>query len=133
MGKTGLRRITVSGKSFLWKTRHYHLEEFEESKCVDKVTIFLDGHKASPLILHFRLEDNTQLPHTPEERKWFMDSGCLIKNERVISLNRPAVIARFVEYYLDQGWTPHHGNKALEIESGLLLLESIELPEGRAG
>lgn len=129
MGSKKLRTIRVSGNTYLWTIGHYHLEEFKYSECVDRITIYLKDYKNSPLILHFRLEDNELLPAKTGEGKWFIDFGCLINNKRVINLNRPGVIAKLIEFYVHQNWNPVETTKALEIKDALKLVNLIEFPE----
>ncbi|MBL4706012.1 MAG: hypothetical protein JKY54_15915 [Flavobacteriales bacterium] len=130
MSKTGLRKINIAGDTYLWRVGHYHLEEFEYSECVDRVTIYLEGYKNAPLILHFRLEDNVLLSQNSRKNDWFIDWGCLTNKERTINLNRPGVIAKLIAYYIAHSWTPKEEKRSLEIKDALKLLDLIELPEG---
>jgi len=49
-----LRKITVNNRSYLWKREHTHLPEYEISPCMEKITIYLDGNKKSPLRLFLK-------------------------------------------------------------------------------
>lgn len=130
MSKTGLRKINIAGNSYLWRVGHYHLEKFEYSECVDRVTVYLEGYKNSPLILHFRLDDTILLSENSRKKDWFKDWGCLINNTKTINLNRPGVIAKLIAYYIERNWTPKEAKRSLEIKDALKLLDLIELPEG---
>lgn len=130
MSKPSLRKITVAGNTYLWRVGHYHLEEFEHSPCVDRVTVYLEDHKHSPLLLHFRLEDNLLLSPKTREKDWFMDWGCMMTQKKIVNLNRPGVIAKLIAFYLEQGWNPKENRKPLERFDALKLLDLIEFPEG---
>lgn len=125
MGKNKLRKIVVLENTYLWKVEHYHLRAFQYSECVDRVVIYLNDCKHSPLILHFRLEDNVLLANSND---WFMDSGSIIKEGKSINLNRPKVIAKLIEYHIDHYWKPKTETKPLEITDALRLLDLLELP-----
>ena len=129
MSKQKLRRITINNLVYLWKRGHYHLKEFQYSTCADRLVVYLEDYKQSPLILHFRLEDNQLSSNHLKDGDWFMESGCLIRKDRVISLNRPAVFSKLISYYLRREWQPATDKKALEIFDALLLLDHLELPE----
>lgn len=78
MAKNKLRKINVDNESYLWKLTHYHLDKFEHSKCAEKITIYLDGYKKSPLMLSFREEDNLVIKTDLEKEKWcvgYPDTG----------------------------------------------------------
>lgn len=144
INKTSLRKIKVDNESYLWKRGHYHLEKFEHSKCVEKVIIFLEGYKNSPIHLLFKEEDNLLFKSDLEKEKWcvgYPDQGVIwlykpekdLKPQTVnvdINLNRPAVIARIIEYYVKTSWNPRKTNKPLIIEDALRLIEELELPKG---
>ncbi len=78
--KTKLRKIKVANETYLWNRKHYHLSEFEYSKCAEKVIIYLEGYKKSPLQLSFREEDNIPLKKNVEKEKWcvgYPESGII--------------------------------------------------------
>ncbi len=58
MTKNRLRKITIDDETYLWKRRHIHLTRCDHSKCVEKVVIYFEGYKNSPLQLLFREEDS---------------------------------------------------------------------------
>lgn len=130
MALSKLRKITVAGNIYLWRNAHYHLEDFKYSHCAEKITAYLQDHKRSPLIVHFRMEDNINLTDNLERDVWFSDSGCLIKKDRVININRPAVIAALIEHFLKEGWAPCAQTKPYEVQDGLQRLEHLGLPNG---
>ncbi len=149
--KNELRKIVVNNNTYLWRRHHHHLNQFQLSKCVEKVTIYLKGCKKAPLLLSFREEDNLILKADVEKEKWcvgYPDSGvvrlCTYKpplpnNEPypieqqktiTINLNRPAVIVKLIEYFINTQWKPKETEKSLVIKDALKLLEIIELPKG---
>lgn len=70
MTKNILRRIKIDNETYLWKRLHLHLTNYEHSKCVEKVVIYLEGYKNSPLQLSFQEEDNLTLKSDVEKEKW---------------------------------------------------------------
>lgn len=70
INKTSLRKIKVNNESYLWKRGHYHLEEYKHSECVEKVIVFLEGFKNSPLQLLFKEDDNILFKSDLEKEKW---------------------------------------------------------------
>ncbi|WP_378181178.1 hypothetical protein [Aquimarina sp. SS2-1] len=140
--KHSLRKIKVNNNTYLWKREHHHLATFEHSTCVEKVTIYLEGCKKSPLRLFFREEDNASFKKDVEKEKWcvgYPDDGVvwLLKKDEapetmpvMINLNRPGVIATLINYFLENGWQPETTQKPYEIKDALRYLEIIELPKG---
>lgn len=143
INKTNLRKIRIGKESYLWKRGHYHLDAFEYSQCVEKVIVFLNGYKNSPLHLLFKEEDNHLFKSDLEKEKWCVghpEQGVIwlykpeadLQAQRVninINLNRPAVIARLIEHYAGTHWNPRKTNKPLVIEDALRLVEELELPK----
>lgn len=111
--KNKLRKIKVNDETYLWKRGHHHLTEFKHSECVEKVTIYLEGFKKSPLLLSFREEDNIIVKTDIEKEKWcvgYPDDGVIWlskpradkkpQTEHIeVNLNRPAVIAELIRYF----------------------------------
>lgn len=142
--KNKLRKIKINNDTYLWKRGHYHLNEFEHSKCVEKVTIYLEGFKNSSLQLSFREEDNLTLKTDIEKEKWcvgYPDDGVIwLSQPRLdklpqtdhtnINLNRPAVIAELIKYFNMNGWHPRESSKPFVEEKALKFLEIIDLPQG---
>ena len=147
--KNKLRKIKVDNQTYLWKRGHYHLTEFEHSECVEKVTIYLEGFKNSPLQLSFREEDNLSLKADINKEKWcvgYPDSGVIWlykykapspNNEPIeqrktieINLNRPAVIAKIITYFNRNGWNAKETSKPFVEENALKFLEMIDFPQG---
>ncbi len=141
--KTTLRKIVVNDDVYLWKREHCHLKNCQISQCVEKVTIYLEGFKKSPLYLLFREQDNVNLNSNINSYKWIIgvpDNGIIwlctdnINNYQnsktehtTINLNRPVVIANIITYFINNGWQPKTCNKPLEIINGLEYLEKIFL------
>jgi len=104
--------MKINDEAYLWKRRHCHLTQFKHSKCVEKVTIYLEGFKNSPLQLSFREEDNLALKTDIKKEKWcvgYPDEGVVwLSKPRAnkkpqtdhidINLNRPAIIAELIKY-----------------------------------
>lgn len=151
MAKNILRKITIDHETYLWKRSHIHLTNYQHSKCIEKVVIYLEGYKKSPLQLLFREEDNLILKSDVVKEKWrvgYPDDGviwlCKYEspssdgrlypiNEREtvsINLNRPAVIAALIRYFLRKNWKPKESSGPCIIEDALRFLEIIALPKG---
>lgn len=138
--KDKLRKIKINNETYLWKREHLHLTEFKLSMCVEKVTIYLEGHKKSPLQLSFREEDNLLVNPDLEIEKWcigYPHDGViwLLKKKRPgqhidINLNRPAVIAELIRYFNLNGWEPKQALRPFVEENALKFLEIIQLPQG---
>ena len=135
--KLKMRKINVFGQTFLWKRMHIHLEEFEYSQCVEKVKIYLEGYKNSPLILFFRGEDNHLLETLKGEERWeigYPESGIIWKYipdreptiQESINLNSSPVIVKLIKYYYHNQWFPESENKPYIDENSLTLTEKIE-------
>jgi len=144
MSKVKLRKLIIAHQIFLWKVTHSHLTEYKLSPCVENLVIYLNGHKNSPVRLQFREEDNLLLKEDHEQEKWcvgYPDTGViwLFKQRKdrkpqtdnmSINLNRPAVIAKFIAYLLENEWKPKESKSPLVITDALKFLEVIELPKG---
>ena len=130
-------------ETYLWKRGHYHPNEFEHSKCVEKVIIYLEGYKNSPLHLLFKAEDNLLLNIDIEKEHWcigYPDDGVIWlfkprpdkKPQTInveVNLNRPGVIAKLIKHFVEKEWMPRKSNKALVKENALLLIEELGLAE----
>lgn len=156
MAKNKLRQIKIDNETYLWKREHLHLTGYEHSKCIEKVVIYLEGYKNSPLQLLFREEDNLIIKTDIEKEKWCVGypyDGVIwlykykpplpnnepypinkIDKEQMktidINLNRPAVIVELVRYFLQTDWKPKESARPHIIEDALKLLEIITLPQG---
>lgn len=136
--------MKVGPATYLWKRAHYHLDEFKYEKCAEVVKIFLEGHKQSPVTLHFREEDN-HLCHTADTGgKWkvgYPDAGVIwfsetaktaIQGENTSSLqynlNQPAIIRKLIDYSLSQGWAPETDKFPIEVIHALKFFDEMEHP-----
>lgn len=150
MAKSKLRKITIDKEVYVWKRAHLHLTEFEHAKCVEKVVIYLAGYKKSPLQLSFREEDNLSIKADVEKEKWcvgYPNDGVIwlyqykpalpqitsnAWNQQPtiqINLNRPAVLATLIRYFLQTDWKPKENTSPQVIEDALKFLEIIEWPK----
>ncbi len=143
-----MRKITIDDAVYLWKREHLHLIAGEPCKCIEKVVIYLEGYKKSPLQLFFREEDNLKFKTDIEKEKWkvgYPDDGViwlyrqpllvdLYSNNQEqtieINLNRPAVIAALIRYFLQTDWNPKQSTSPYIIKEALKFLEIIALPKG---
>ncbi|GEM_PF-1491521 len=151
MAKNSLRKITIGEETYLWKREHLHVTTDKHFKCIEKVVLYLEGYKKSPLQLLFREEDNLKVITDIEKEKWcvgYPDDGViwlckkqpfLADNEPnsdnqeqtiEINLNRPAVIAALIRYFLQTNWNPKQSTRPYIIEDALQFLEIIVLPKG---
>ena len=138
--KNKLRKIVVNHQTFLWRREHFRLKEYSYSPCVEKVVVYLEGFKNSPLELHFQQEDNLTLKADVEAENWqvgYPSDGVIWYNSSApnhpqidINLNRPSVIAELIKYYIQRDWNPHESKKTMLVEDALKLLEIIDLPNG---
>ena len=146
-----MRKITIDDAVYLWKREHLHLIAGEHCKCIEKVVLYLEGYKKSPLQLFFREEDNLKFKTDIEKEKWcvgYPDEGViwLYKKQPLladnepnsdnqeqtieINLNRPAVITALIRYFLQTDWNPKQSTRPYIIEDALQFLEIIVLPKG---
>ncbi len=143
--KSKLRRVTINDEIYLWRREHLHINEYQFSECVEKVVIYLNGCKNSPLQLIFKEEDNLHIFTNIERQKWCVgqpDEGIiwlyqyrppLENNEPYptdeqpisINLNLPSVITHLIKHFLLNDWKPKENRKPLIIENGLEFLETI--------
>jgi len=151
MTKNKLRKIKIDNETYLWQRNHHHLTEYTHSKCVEKVVIYLEDYKKSPLRLSFREEDNLLIKTDLEKEKWcvgYPNTGVIwlhkykpplpnnepypVEQQKTITinLNRPAVIAALIEYFIKTEWKPKENLKPLVYEDALKFLETIKLPNG---
>ena len=144
MGKNKLRKIKVENQIYLWRREHFHLTEYKHSKCAEKVIIYLEGYKKSALQLLFREEDNLTFKIDIEKEKWCVgypnDGVIWLFNSRKdlkpqtanidINLNRPAVIAKLIQYYIQNSWYPEENKRTLIVEDALKLLDVLDFPNG---
>lgn len=144
INKIKLRKLKIINDTYLWKRGHYHLSEFEYSKCAEKIVIYLEGYKNSPLHLLIREEDNLKFMPDVEKEKWnvgYPEAGViwLSKQEKedkqqeeyiCIDFNRSAVIRKIIDYFLLNNWKPKESKTAFIIEDALLLINKINLPKG---
>lgn len=138
-----LRKITISNETFLWKRGHYHLKEYKISECAEKVVIYLEGYKNSPIQIHFIEDDNILLFPNRNNKKWcvgYPNSGIIWlfhSNKELkpqskynsINLNRPAVIAKIIDYFYNSIWKPQEQKSPTIIKNGLEHLNIISFPE----
>ena len=153
MERRKLRKLKIAHETYLWRREHMHLADYQYSTCMERVVIYLEGYRNSPLHLYFREEDNLILGIDVEKEKWCVGSGsqgiiwlyrhdskCALPADEAnsaerrplihINLSRPAVIAKLIEYFIKAEWKPKEGSKPVVIENALRLLETLELPQG---
>ena len=142
--KNKLRKLKINNETYLWKRDHHHLTDFELSQCVEKVTVYLEGYKKAPLQLSFREEDNLLFKKDLEKERWcvgYPDDGVIWlakpradkqpQTEHIdINLNRPAVIATLIKYFIVNGWHPKDTTRPFIVPNALKYLDIIELPLG---
>ena len=142
INRTKFRKINIHGEIYLWKRGHYHIVNYEFSECVEKVIVYLEGKKKSPLQLIFKQDDNKLLMNTTQNKYWcvgypqsgaiwYFDQSKLNDIESIeINLNRPAVIRKLIEYYVENNWFPKEDQSPYVVPNALKLLELIEFPKG---
>lgn len=120
------RKLTLQDNTFVWNRKHYHAKEVPAPPCVEKLSIFLEGHKHSPLRIEFTSDKNTPYP------KWCIDdaSGIVFwsstENDKgVVNLNLPSTVAAFIKYFLQNGWTPQTSKKPFDVKDGMKYLELV--------
>jgi len=130
MSKKQMRKIVVDGETYLWTRRHFHLTEYTQSRCVEKLNIHHADHKRSPLLLRFREEDNQHRPSATDH--WYVgspgDGGIFLLEGGVgchfcLDFNRPRVIAAIIRLLRATLWNPATDNRPCEPDNALLFLD----------
>lgn len=141
MASNPLRRLSLEGRTFLWRRAHKHTLASPPSGggpgephrphrprvCHERVVVYLEGKKRSPLEVFFD-EDATWQVGYPQ-------SGALFRAEplRVYDLHRPGVIAALALHGLATGWEPETAHAPLVVRDGFAFLEAARAPTGFAG
>ncbi len=128
-----LRLIVIDNKHYLHKVEHHKETEFGRTICTEKVTIYQEGFKKSPLRIIFKegYRLKWRVGHPDKGVLWSVDDKALSSRKTVqINLNRPAVIAAFVRHFTGHGWSPEEQNSPYLVKEGLKLIEMIDLPKG---
>ena len=134
-----LRRIVIAGQRYLWRREHVHTDVFEVSPCVEKVIIYAEGNKKSPLRLLFKSDDNKHQQAVGATDTWCLSgagAGVIwsflasspINSKIFINFNRPAVIAELILYFLANGWKPDSSIHAFEVPDALAYLNRVKFP-----
>ena len=125
------RKISVDGKQYFWVTKHFHFPGVDKPFiCSNKITVYLDSFKRSPLILIFSQDSGND--------DWYVsDSDRIVAkrvgdNVEVVNLSRPSVIAELIRYFLKNGWNPEENIRPYEVNDASKFLDLIDLPRGMA-
>jgi hypothetical protein len=122
MTKAKNRKIVVDGHQYLWNRAHIHKLDGKQSTCVEILTVYLDGKKASPLKIYFSEKGAQYSVGCP-------DQGVIWNEENIFNLNRPGVVAEFIRHGISAGWIPHGSNKSFEIKNGIELINYLDFPD----
>lgn len=126
--KNYLRKIVVSGETYLWYRKHEHFDT--SPGCTEVLTVFSQASRKIPLRIRFRGADNATRQAAagtwgvgyPESGVlWFRqpNGDCGVK----VNLNRPQVVAYFIRLMRGTQWRPTETRTPLVIENGLALLD----------
>ncbi len=121
--KIKLRKLDVFNYCFLWKCGHIHLKEFKNFQCIEKVVIYLDGYKNSPLILFFK-EDDNELINLGKDKKWnvgYPNKGIIWNRELQINLHNSLTIIKIIEFYFKIKWNPDGSSKTAFVNETALI------------
>jgi hypothetical protein len=130
------RNIVVQNRTFCWLRGHIHEQHGGKVHCAERVAIYAESNKKGGLVVLFNSLDE----QPADAKKWCVDgfqdgvvfSVEVTDGERQIehvNFNRPAVIAKLITYFLDNGWDPDTSKKT-DIRHGISLLNEMALPEG---
>jgi hypothetical protein len=122
MAKAKNRKIVVEGHQYLWNRVHVHKIDGKQSACVEILTVYLEGNKASPLKIYFSEKES-------EYSVGYPDQGVVWCDKIICNLNRPGVIADFIRHGISAGWIPHTSNKRFEIKKGIELINYLDFPD----
>lgn len=134
--KIPLRKLKHKGQTFLWKRAHEHLKDFEISACSEKLVLFLEGFKNSPIYIIFKEDDNQKLNldkkkwvvgHTESGVIWLFDETKTEKLVKTFDLNSPKTIVKLIDYYLENGWNPSSTKTKMFDKEALLKLEQFKI------
>ena len=128
--KNYLRKITVSGKSYLWYRVHRHVKAEGVSPCVETLSVFAQASKKNPLRMRFWQRDNRvrvgrsdswEVGYPEDGVVWLRDQNrnCIFR----LNLNRPKVVATLIRLVQATGWNPNDASPPLIIENGLQFLD----------
>lgn len=129
--KIPIRKLKHNGRTFLWKRGHLHPREFISSPCTEKLVIYLEGLKNSPLEIIFKEDDNLKIEqqntkwvvgHTESGVIWKFDEKAEVKETLIfkLDLNSPKSIVKIIDFYLENGWEPSISTKRFIDDEGLL-------------
>jgi hypothetical protein len=143
--KSTMRKIRVNGEVFVWKREHLHGKNPAETGCTEKVTVYLEGFKRSPLYVYFHEKDNRFPKEATGNDRWIVgypeDGVIWLSTDRPqlppgqvysateqqtkeVNLNRPAVIEILIRYFREKGWNPDTDTKPFVEDQALNLLET---------
>lgn len=145
MAKGKLRKITVDNNRYLWKREHKCYNQTSQAHCAEKVVVYLEGYKNTPLQVCFSLQESNVLGPEALPVKWHIGhphTGVIWRKSVVppsaggmnqlveINLNRPAVIAVLIRYFISEKWKPTEKQGDLSYKNGLWLLQHLRFPKG---
>ncbi len=140
--KIPLRKLKHRGKTYLWKRSHVHLKENQISPCSEKVLIYLENYKNSPVQISFKEDDNLLLKDTfgkwivghPESSViWYSTelNETINKSVKSIDLNSPKTIVKLIDFHIANGWAPSISSTKFINDSALAHIEELGVFESK--
>lgn len=108
-----MRRIIVDHETYLWQLTHQHERP---DACAERLTVYREGFKKSPLRVSFRQHDTWQVGYPEQGVIWST------QDKTSYNLNRPAIVASIIQQMIGAGWLPHVASTPFEVQNGLYLL-----------
>ena len=122
--RKGLRRIVVDGRIFLWTRRHRHFLGEKGKACEERLTLYEEGYKRSPLHVWFRCTEIWEAGYPMDGVVWRKD------RKEAYNLNRPAVVEALIRHGLGEGWMPGTALGAMDAEDAYAWLLASGAPSG---
>jgi hypothetical protein len=118
-----MRRLTIGGKTFLWRVRHHHVPDPASAdglRCREVLTVYREGSKQAPLRVTFSAGEGRGAG-SPE-------AGVVTiygPPHEPFNLNEPGIVSSIIAKAVETGWDPEAEHRPHEIEDGFALLLAV--------
>lgn len=113
------RKLSIDGFNYLWNRKHVHKEYNSQKKCVEVLTVYLEGFKSSPLRIMFMDIGGLYVIGYPND-------GVIWNKENIYNLNKPKIVVEIIKYALHLAWNPMQSRTTFLVENGIEILQHIQ-------